>query len=296
MAKKQNFFTDIGNTEFELDQRHININAHTANNTLFPMVKPFHFLIQRNQINASLQNVAPGIHTHKHCEIYIHLEGDTCFMVKNEIYPLLYGNVLIVPPNQFHHCIYNANQKHSYYWILLSLKENKQLFSFLEESRPPIFLSEKKTNELIRICEKLTTQELTPLERYIDFFRLISLLAVESEHPSSSQLSQEMQKVVKYIQKNLTQKISVKELAALINVSVNTFERHFSSVFKITPYTYIQQKRLLLAEKLLRNGASVLDACLDSGFTDYPHFISLFKKHFRVTPLQYKKMLSDTSS
>lgn len=292
MAKNQNFFTNIGNSEYELDQSHIDINAHTAKSTLFPMVKPFHFLIQRNQINAFTQSIAPSVHTHKHCEIYIHLTGDTCFMVKNEIHPLLYGNVLIIPPNQFHHCIYNADQKHSYYWILFSLKENSKLFSFFEESHPPLFLPEDEIKELIELCEKLTTQELTPLEQYVDFFRLISLLSKGKSSSSFAQLSQEMQNVVEYIHENLTQKISIKELADIAHVSVNTLGRHFSFAFKITPHTYIQQKQLFLAEKLLQNGSSVLDACFDSGFTDYPHFISLFKKHFGLTPLQYKKTLS----
>ncbi|MBQ8658757.1 MAG: helix-turn-helix domain-containing protein [Clostridia bacterium] len=296
MDKNQNFFIDIGDTEYNLDQSHRDINAHIAKTALFPVIKPFHFLIQRNQVNASAQKSAPNIHSHKHCELYIHLSGETCFMVKNEIYPLLYGNVLIVPPNQLHHCIYNAEQKHSYYWILFSLKENKELFSFFQQQRPPIFLSMTDINELTDICEKLISKTLAPLEQYIYFFRLISLLTKnESVVPTTQLLSEEMKAVVTYINQNLTQKITIKELADAVHVSVNTLERHFFEAFKITPRTYIQQKRLLMAEKLLRNGSSVLNSCLDSGFSDYPHFIVLFKKHFGLTPLQYKKTFSLSS-
>jgi len=39
----------------------------------------------------------------------------------------------------------------------------------------------------------------------------------------------------------------------------------------------------------LRNGASVAEAALKSGFSDYSNYIQLFKKQFGITPLCYRK-------
>ena len=94
-----------------------------------------------------------------------------------------------------------------------------------------------------------------------------------------------------YINKNLTEKISLDTLAEISNVSVNSLERHFFASLNMTPFTYIQKKRLAYSAKLLSAGKTVLEACYDSGFTDYPHYIALFKKYYGLTPLKYKKSI-----
>ena len=49
------------------------------------------------------------------------------------------------------------------------------------------------------------------------------------------------------------------------------------------------KKQLANAAKLLSEGHSVTDAAEMSGFADCSNFILLFKKAYKITPLQYKK-------
>ena len=72
-------------------------------------------------------------------------------------------------------------------------------------------------------------------------------------------------------------------------VSLNTLERHFKAHIGLTPQAYLRQKRLARAAELLAQGHSVSDACVQSGFADYSHFIALFRRHFGISPLQYQK-------
>jgi AraC-like DNA-binding protein len=51
----------------------------------------------------------------------------------------------------------------------------------------------------------------------------------------------------------------------------------------------LRKKRLFASMDCLRNGASVAEAALESGFPDYSNYIQLFKKQFGITPLNYKK-------
>ena len=50
----------------------------------------------------------------------------------------------------------------------------------------------------------------------------------------------------------------------------------------------IEAKKLSASAEMLSRGTSVTEACMKCGFSDCSYFISLFKKKFGQTPLQYK--------
>ena len=57
----------------------------------------------------------------------------------------------------------------------------------------------------------------------------------------------------------------------------------------MTPSDYLRKRRLSHAAELLAGGSSVMEACLQSGFSDNSRFIALFKRYYGMTPLNYKK-------
>lgn len=82
--------------------------------------------------------------------------------------------------------------------------------------------------------------------------------------------------------------LSVEQFANLSGRSVSSFRRDFREMFKISPKKWLIQKRLHKAETLLtQEKNTVIDAAISSGFTDIPHFIRSFNKHFQNTPKQY---------
>ena len=92
-----------------------------------------------------------------------------------------------------------------------------------------------------------------------------------------------------YISAHFHEPISIRDLAKQAFVSVNTLERLFAAGLNMSPTAYLRKKRLAHAARLLLSGSSVTAACEQSGFTDCAYFISLFKKAYGITPLQYKK-------
>jgi AraC family transcriptional regulator len=77
-------------------------------------------------------------------------------------------------------------------------------------------------------------------------------------------------------------------LAAGAGLSPFHFVRIFKLVTRTTPHQMVIEARLALARKLLREGKSVTDACLDSGFNNLSHFTGLFKQRFGVSPSRYQ--------
>ncbi len=92
-----------------------------------------------------------------------------------------------------------------------------------------------------------------------------------------------------YINLHYKEGITIKEIANETHQSISTLERNFKSIIGKTPNQYLKDLRLSKAAQLLKDGESVLDACMKSGFSDYSLFIQTFKKEFGTTPLKYKK-------
>lgn len=81
--------------------------------------------------------------------------------------------------------------------------------------------------------------------------------------------------------------VSLAELAALSGVSRYQIVRAFSRELGVTPYAYVIQRRVRLARQLLVNGATLIDAALQSGFADQSHLTRAFLRQFGVPPGRY---------
>ena len=258
----------------------------------FKAVSPFYMNIEH-----TVSSTPSDAHVHQECEIYVNVSGNVSFMVENNLYPVFRGNAIITKPYEFHNCIYHDNSPHEHYWITFDVSNNQDFLSLFFDRKIGngnlIVLDDEKTEKLLDVCKQLDENNLNEIEKYACFFKLISLLNEGDfkENADTKNLPQDVLIAVNYINKNLTNKISLDDIANYANVSVNSLERHFISTLNMTPYTYVQKKRLALSAKLLSKNKSVTDACFESGFTDYPHYIALFKKYYGLTPLKYKKTI-----
>lgn len=91
---------------------------------------------------------------------------------------------------------------------------------------------------------------------------------------------------VRYMRENLTANISVTDLAREVSLSPSAFAHSFRVSTGTTPYQYLKRVRLDAAHTMLVNdpSASVSDIARTVGYANPSHFISEFKRRFRVTP------------
>jgi AraC-like DNA-binding protein len=98
--------------------------------------------------------------------------------------------------------------------------------------------------------------------------------------------------VLKYIQDNLNEQISVEQLSKKAYMSVSSFYREFKNEMGSSPNDYIIDERLKLAENLLKQpNVSVKEACFQSGFNSFSYFSRIFKKRKKFSPSEYKERL-----
>lgn len=260
------------------------------------------FTINANKLNVT--NASPvrysAPHIHDMCEIYVNLTGNVSFMVEKKLYTILPGDIIITKPYEYHHCIYNDESDHLHYWFLFSTKENPELFQFLMARK-------RGTNNLIRLpanisikflelCEKLVTTTPNKATSLVScFFEILSYieqgLLEYNVSETNNNMPPHVSDILSYINKNYATIHNINELATYFQVSISTLERYFKKYLAITPKRYLEDKKLSNACMMLRQNFSVTEACYESGFEDYSHFIHIFKKNFKTTPLKYKKKL-----
>ncbi len=77
------------------------------------------------------------------------------------------------------------------------------------------------------------------------------------------------------------------ELAREVGLSRYQLIRGFAGQLGLTPHSYIVQKRLALARRILRANGSPAEAAVASGFCDQSHLARCFVKCFGLTPSGY---------
>ena len=272
------------------------INRSTIN---FPSLLPFEVNASYVEINRKSPENQHDSHVHPECEIYINLSGDVSFMVEKQVYPVSRGSIVITRPYEYHRCIYHSDELHRHFWILFSTPSDsdavrlsmfKKFFDRPTGQNNLLFLEPASEEELISLCHDLSSGELDGERKFSVFFRIIELIGTAKEiSPKETRFPAEIDSALALINKSYTDPaLKISYIADEVGVSVNTLERYFRRHLSSSPTDYIKKKRLAAAAKMLSRGGSVSEVSERCGFSDYSHFIALFKKAYGTTPLKYK--------
>jgi AraC family transcriptional regulator len=89
---------------------------------------------------------------------------------------------------------------------------------------------------------------------------------------------------------NLTQDLSILDLATLTSMSESHFSRSFKQSVGIAPYQYLMQQRVERAKQLLeQQSVAISTIALDCGFANQTHLTKVFRQITGLTPKAYQK-------
>ena len=112
----------------------------------------------------------------------------------------------------------------------------------------------------------------------------------EPLNPSFVLPDREFSSFLAYLEQHIAEKWTVERMAQHCCRSQASFYRDFRNKMGKSPLQYLIQKRMEIAGMWLLNGKSVAQAASIVGYTDVSYFDRLFFKHFRRTPLAYKRV------
>ena len=161
----------------------------------------------------------------------------------------------------------------------------------------PAVVWEKEIIDLVSDATKIAREKSFGYEFFIReklsaFFLLLAQNRTELASHSQNESSQEMQhikKMIRYIQNNYTESISLKQLAQTANICEQEVQRSFRNVIRQSPIQYLIHYRIEKACHMLDSGEqSIIDICNSCGFSSPSYFTKTFKSIMGCTPREYR--------
>lgn len=148
-------------------------------------------------------------------------------------------------------------------------------------------------NKLVKECmsNSITKDALADLTLQELVVRIIQTQTIKSIDESAliSYNNKSIYDVVNYIQNNLKEDMSLKNLSNIASMSTTSFYRFFKRELGMSPIEFILKEKIKCAKKLLKNPSiQINEVCYLSGFENANYFSRLFKKHEGIKPKQYQ--------
>ena len=275
------------------------------NHTTHPTLEPFETDLSFSH-KKTTQNASYAYHRHDGCEVYLFLSGNIRLYVEQSCLLPVPGSLVVIAPTEMHRVQTMDNApydriviylKQSYLDVLSSEGVN---LSDCFWNRPVgtqnlRVLTPDSLREFLNLYEGLaSSQETNCYGASIvqNAYASLLLLFINRQFqniPSTfpNQMPPYVTEAMKYIDAHLNEPLRLPQLAKHCLVSENYLSTRFKFHTGLTLRAYLLDRKIHLAKSLLLQGATVTEACYQSGFNDYANFIRSFKSQTGISPGKY---------
>lgn len=253
----------------------------------------------------TIKNAIPSLEWHYHensFEFTIATKGSISFCTRSSSYVFSGGDVFVSFPNEIHGTTNIPISIGEVYWFQLDISDEDH-FLYLNRETAHYIISQLQA--IPHHVVQADAQEICPVlkqafylahtgedPRFIASYLLLFLhLVIASAHKEQFRLSPDIGRTLNYILDNITDELSLDELASLANLSCSQYKQKFKKQMGISPRRFINQQKVEHSKVLLQEGMSVTDIAMLLGFTTSSYFSTVFKKYTLCTPMEYVKSL-----
>lgn len=259
-------------------------------------------------------------HSHPFCELYFLIDGEIEYFAESSMTKLRGygresgkpGSVALTRGGELHHAnVLNPRYDHAFFFLT-----DKSFPEFGEDSPMDCYFKRERGEKntfvpsreswarMLEIIDDLTalSESYSPLKHYREYGLMLELTALVgmewkriyydptphggSPDPAANPLAN---RAASYITQNFRTIGSMAEVADECGVTQSYLSRIFRHEFGLKPNEYLRKRRLEYAKTMLLNGFDVTSTCYHTGFSDYSHFIQVFKTYEGLTPLAFQK-------
>ena len=251
----------------------------------------------------------PKWHFHPEYEIVYISNGSGKRHIGNHISHYNNGDLIFLGPN-LPHFGFVDHIKEEHVELVIQMKEDFLGSKFLEKPEmtaiKQLFERSRRGLSFYDPIKKEIGEQLVQLTEKNNFEKLIELLKILNELAYSqdyemlnvggfslevnAQDHQRMRAIYNFTGLNFRRPISLKEIAAEVNMTIPAFCRYFRKLTGKTFTKFVNEYRVAHACKLLaEDDGSISEVCFESGFNNFSHFNKQFKKLTGHSPSEYRK-------
>ena len=241
-------------------------------------------------------------HYHDFHKVIIFLSGKAAYHIEGKSYYLKPWDILLVNRHAIHkpEIDFSVPYERFVLWIRDDIKSTELLRCFqkaIDRSYKLIRLDSDSQEKLKQLLYELEAalkdekfgSELLGSALFTQFMVYVNRIFLEKQYiydARSYSSDSQIEELLRYINHNLTEDLSIETLARKYYLSKYHMMRKFKEETGYTIHNYIISKRLLLARTKISEGTPILKAAQLSGFSDYTTFSRAYKKQFGTAPSQ----------
>lgn len=265
----------------------------------------FHTRMHESGKNSSFFN-----HYHDYYEITFYLgEEDTSYVKGNTVYPLRKGDIVFCRMFDSHIMDCENNEGHLRFSIgieprILGNYSKKSanlylMFSGQNPNYPIMHLDMMQLQKYLRMIEDIQQLGASPGEQVIAssiVHRILGCLYYDMQlemgpDTISLQHIRLIGSILHYIEQNLSDSLSLQQIAQQYNYSVTYVSKLFKGVTGSSLVSYIIEKRIGRAKQLMYENIEIMQIAERVGYHNYSNFYKAFKKATGISPEEYRRQL-----
>uniref|UniRef100_UPI004047BDDA helix-turn-helix transcriptional regulator n=1 Tax=Mariniflexile sp. TaxID=1979402 RepID=UPI004047BDDA len=184
-------------------------------------------------------------------------------------------------------------------WITLTNNDLERLTAILRQNEKSIL----KTNQSVRDCfskisKAIDTDEkgsnASKIRLLINYLLVLLLDLLNTDDMVLNESLTDSSRSVKFflneLEKNLSENWTIELMAQSAGVGLTRFTHHCKQLTNLTPMRYLTMKRLEMSKEILKDEEelSIAQIAYMCGFTTSQYFATVFKKHEKCSPNQYR--------
>ncbi len=257
----------------------------------------------------------PNWHFHSEYQLFVALQGTGTRFIGDHVSSFKAGDLVFTGPDLPHlwrsdHEYFNGDKEVVTEGIVIYFPDNflgKDFFQKTETYKiKQLFQKAQRGLEIYGTSREKGIVMMRDMLRASDFDRILLLLTLLNQLANSSEYrllasegysnsmkqteTDRMNRVHAYVMKNFRDNISLKEVAAIANMSPSSFSRYFKVHANKTFSNFLTEIRIGYSCKLLTSQkTNISQICYDSGFGTLSNFNRQFKAVTHYSPLEYRK-------
>lgn len=211
------------------------------------------------------------------------------------------GHMVLFRPRQEQHYEYFGKDKTEVYWVHFTGSNVKNILRRYDiPLDTPVFYSGTSViyaylfKEMINELQTCRTGYEELLTMYLQqILILVQRIRLERRPSVNTHIQEEMEYARRYFNEHYNERINIEEYAESRNMSVSWFQRNFKQIVNCSPMQYLLTIRMNNAASLLEStDYSMAEISAIVGYDNPLYFSRLFKKQNRVSPSEYRKLVS----